>query len=454
MKKIIFLFVYVFTLFLENTNAQRVAFPGAEGAGKFASGGRGGKVLFVTNLEDSGEGSLRSAIEKKFPRIIIFKVSGTIFLKSPLEIEHGNVTIAGQTAPGDGICIAGYPVIIQADNVIIRFLRFRLGDINKIPEDALKAKKSKNIIIDHCTMSWAVDENASLYNIDSSTVQWCIISEALNSSFHPKGEHGYGGIWGGHIVTFHHNLFAHNVSRNPRFNGNRLGENDEFVDFINNVIYNWGSNSIYGGEGGRYNLINNYFKAGPATNKSVRRRIVEISKSENFNYGTFYIEGNYVEGYPEISLNNWKGGVDIDDSSYFNKVRSLKPFKIVDIKVQNAQEAYKYVLKYAGCSLIRDEIDKRIIEEVKTGTAKFGKTYKGGGKGIIDSQDDVGGWPVLKTKEYPVDSDNDGIPDDWEKKHGLNPFDGKDYNLYSLDKNYTNLEVYINSLVPIEFYKY
>jgi len=448
-KKILFCF---FLIIILNSfiHSQEIAFPGAEGAGKYTSGGRGGKILFVTNLEDSGPGSLRDAIEKKFPRIIIFKVSGTIFLKSPLEIKSGNLTIAGQTAPGDGICIAGFTVVIKADNIIIRFLRFRLGDVNKIPDDALKAKGCKKIVIDHCTMSWAIDENASLYNIDSSTVQWCIISEALNSSFHSKGEHGYGGIWGGHYVTFHHNLFAHNVSRNPRFNGNRLGEKDEIVEFVNNVIYNWGFNSVYGGEGGKYNIINNYYKAGPATNKKVERRIIEISKSEDNNYGKFYIDGNYVYGYSEISSNNWNGGVDIDDVTYIDKVRAKVPFKISDISIESAIEAYENVLKYAGCSLIRDEIDKRLIEEVRFGTAKYGKTYRGGGKGIIDSQEDVGGWPNLKTLPYPADTDNDGMPDEWEKSYGLNPLDSSDYNLYTLDKNYTNIEVYINSLVKLK----
>jgi len=253
------LLLVIFTLSIfgiEEVVSQK-AFPTAEGFGQYASGGRGGQVYIVTNLEDEGEGSLRKGILKHGPRIIVFAVSGTIALKSNLDINRGNLTIAGQTAPGEGITIKGYPVAIKADNVIVRYLRFRLGDENKVTDDALKARDVKNVIVDHCSISWATDENASFYQNKNFTFQWNIVSEALNSSVHSKGDHGYGGIWGGENVSFHHNLIASNNSRNPRFSGSKTTENldGEFVDFRNNVIYNWGDNSIYGGEEGSYNIF-------------------------------------------------------------------------------------------------------------------------------------------------------------------------------------------------------
>src|SRR5690606_26984745 len=273
----------------------QLAFPAAEGFGRYASGGRGGAVYTVTNLQDSGEGSLRKGIIKQGPRTIVFAVSGTIFLESPLDINRGDLTIAGQTAPGDGITIAGYPVSIKADNVILRYMRFRMGDINNLQGDALGGRGVSRVILDHCSMSWATDEVASFYGNRDFTMQWCIISEALNLSVHEKGEHGYGGIWGGAKASFHHNLIANNNSRNPRFSGSSTTPNgpDEFVDFRNNVIYNWKGNSIYGGEKGNYNVVNNYFKAGPATPKGRRDRILNPSEP----YGSFFVQGNHVEGF-------------------------------------------------------------------------------------------------------------------------------------------------------------
>ena len=423
---------------------QKLAFPGAEGSGKYTTGGRGGKVIYVTNLNDDGEGSLRAAINDPVTRTIVFAVSGTIFLQSGLEIKHGNLTLAGQTAPGDGICIAGYPVNLEADNIIIRFLRFRLGDINKVTGDAMGAQHHQNIIIDHCSFSWATDEDASFYRNRNFTLQWCIISESLNNSVHFKGEHGYGGIWGGHVVSFHHNLFAHNTSRNPRFNGSRRSQ-AEIVDFRNNVIYNWGFNNIYGGEEGFYNIVGNYYKAGPATSQKSRNRIVNITTSMSYDYGKFYVIDNHTESSTVVSADNWNGGVDTE--AIIDSVRAGEPFEHIPIKHQTAQEAFESVLKHAGASLVRDAVDERIIQEVRTGTASYGTQFRGGGKGIIDSQSDVGGWPVLNSKPAPADTDGDGMPDNWEVKNHLNPNDSSDGQILMLNQEYTNLEVYINSIV-------
>jgi hypothetical protein len=426
-------------------SAQPIAFPGAEGYGKYTTGGRGGKIIYVTNLNDTGRGSLRAAIKDSTCRTIVFKVSGTIFLQKKLEIKFGNVTIAGQTAPGAGICVAGFPFSIEADNVIIRFLRFRMGDINMVEGDALGAIGYKNIIIDHCSMSWSTDECGSFYKNHAFTLQWCIISESLYSSVHKKGSHGFGGIWGGYDVTFHHNLISGNASRNPRFNGTRLGETiTDRVDYRNNVLYNWGYNSAYGGEMGQYNMVANYYKPGPATQLKKNHRIVEITSEENLDYGKFYVAENFVEGNAGVSENNWNGGVNTKGDIL--KVRADKPFTFEPIRQHTAKEAYDLVLKFGGASFSRDSVDMRIITDVKNGTAKYGATYEGGGKGIIDSQKEVGGWPVLAQVESPLDNDNDGIADDWEVAHNLNPNSASDGNIINND-GYTNLELYLNGLV-------
>ena len=439
----LFLLISFFTV---SVLAQPIAFPGAEGSGKYTTGGRGGKVIYVTNLNDDGEGSFRAALRDTAARTILFKISGTIFLKSHLIIKHGNLTVAGQSAPGDGICIAGYPVFIDAGNVIIRYMRFRLGDIYKVTGDALGAQDQENIIIDHCSFSWATDENASFYKNNKFTLQWCIISESLNNSVHFKGEHGYGGIWGGRNVSFHHNLIAHNNSRNPRFNGSRRCP-VEMVDFRNNVIYNWGNNSIYGGEEGFYNLVANYFKAGPATSKKCRNRIVNITTSQSYRYGKFFVTGNYTAESSDISADNWNGGVDTEAD--IDSVKSPVPFEYIPVSEQTALQAYESVLTSAGASFRQDSVDARVIEEVRTGTAKFGTQFRGGGKGIIDSQDDTGGWPELLSKPAPDDTDNDGMPDNWEKENSLDPDNHADGAAFSMNPDYTNLEVYLNSLVGI-----
>ena len=303
-----------------STAIQPIAFPTAEGFGKFATGGRGGKVIIVSNLNDDGEGSFRKAVSAKEPRIIVFEVAGTIHLLSPLKI-NANATIAGQTAPGDGVCIADQPVSLGGDNIIVRYLRFRMGDRyqnkGKVPgsghDDAFGGVKRKHIIIDHCSFSWSTDECFSVYGGDSTTLQWNIISEPLNYSYHFEAgdtdfeRHGFGGIWGGSHLTAHHNLFAHCANRNPRFNGVRLGATQELVDYRNNVIYNWGSNNVYGGEAGMYNVVGNYYKPGPSTNKNVKSRIVNPTKTESLAFGKFFVSENYVEDNPAVSADNLLG---------------------------------------------------------------------------------------------------------------------------------------------------
>ncbi|GAB3821915.1 pectate lyase [Pontibacter rugosus] len=419
---------------------RAISFPGAEGAGMYTTGGRGGKVYIVSNLNDSGPGSLREAIEQQEPRTIVFAVSGTIDLQSRLSIAAGDVTIAGQSAPGDGICVKGYPVTVAADNVIIRYMRFRMGNEYNQEADALGGRQHKNIMVDHCSVSWSVDECVSFYTNEDFTLQWSIISESLNSSLHAKGSHGYGGIWGGTRASFHHNLFAHHNSRNPRFSGSKY-ETDvpsRNLDYRNNVIYNWGINSAYGGEEGEHNMVNNYYKAGPATPDKLRSRIVNPSKP----YGKFYVQGNYVEGDEKVSQDNWAGGVQCDDPE---ATRSRIAFDVAPMTTFTAQEAYQQVLASAGASHKRDAVDARVVNEVRTGTATF-TGAKSGKPGIIDSQEEVGGWPELKSLPAPADADKDGMPDTWEKKQNLNPNNNSDAAAFTLDKMYTNLEVYLNSL--------
>lgn len=446
------------------TRASLIAFPGAEGFGKFTTGGRSGVVYEVTNLNDDNVlGSLRYAVNQKGTRTIVFRISGTITLKSSLSIKNGNLTIAGQTAPGDGICLRGFPLSVDADNVIIRFIRIRLGDESGGESDATGGRYRKNIMIDHCSASWSVDETMSFYWNDSLTVQWCIISESLYNSNHPKGSHGYGGIWGGNLSTYHHNLLAHHSSRNPRF-----ASGSGINDVRNNVIYNWGFNSAYGGEAkdqtqtqqpmSAINLVANYYKPGPATKNNVRNRIVSPDSRNGANdYGRWYISDNLVVGNPDITNNNWNGGVQpILGSSYISVFKVDQPFDIIPIQQQSAEEAYKSVLLKAGVIFPkRDPVDSRIVNEVKNGNATFeGKTYKQNNPipdpskicGIIDSQTDVGGWPSLNSLPAPLDSDHDGMPDDWEKAHGLNPNDAGDRNNIA-SSGYTMLEEYLNGLV-------
>ena len=435
------------------------AFPGAEGYGKVATGGRGGKVIKVTNLNDSGTGSLRAAITTSGARIIVFEVSGNIILLSKLQINIGDVTIAGQTAPGDGICIQNYEMNVNASNVIIRYLRFRMGDLTKNEQDALWGRYQQNLIIDHCSMSWSIDECSSFYANKNFTMQWCMLSESLNKSFHEKDDHGYGAIWGGTNATFHHNLLASHNSRNARFDGgNRTGTGSspfgiDKVDYRNNVIYNWGSNSAYGGENGEYNIVANYYKAGPGTATSKKSRIMEISMETDLTkyapgYGKFYIADNYVDGNATVTANNWSGGVDAGSglgTTNYNLAKQITAFTAEPIPVHTAVQAYNAVLLYGGASFKRDAVDTRIMGEVKNGTVTFNGS-KTGFKGIIDSQTDVGGWPVLTQTAVLKDTDGDGMPDDWETANKLDPTKAN-ANGRDLSSAYDNIEVYINSIV-------
>jgi pectate lyase len=432
-----------------------LAFPSAEGYGKYTQGGRGGAVYEVTNLKDSGEGSLRAAVEASGPRTVVFRVSGTIELESPLVIENPYITIAGQTAPGDGIAIKDYPLQIGADEVILRYVRARLGDESDDDADAIGGRYVTNVIVDHVSASWSIDETVSIYHADSVTVQWSLVSESLYDSHHAKETHGYGAIWGGNHSTYHHNLLAHHSSRNPRF-----ASGSGHTDFRNNVIYNWGFNSVYGGENQQpgndeldfstINVIANYYKPGPATERGVRDRIAAPSARGRGDEGRWYVAENVVVGDSAVTADNWLG-VDGDEF-----VRLENPWSSMAIDQQTAAEAYQSVLENAGATVpTRDAVDTRIIEEVRTGNA----TYEGGAyrqhhslidpsqnSGIIDSQGDVGGWPELESAAPPTDSDHDGMPDAWERAHGLNPNDATDRNTRA-DDGYTMLEKYLNSLM-------
>jgi pectate lyase len=439
--------------------SQQLAFPGAEGYGKYVKGGRGGDVYEVTNLNDSGEGSLRAAVEASGPRTVIFRISGTIELESPLSIKNPYITIAGQTTPGDGICIKKNPVNIDADHVIIRYIRVRLGDESGGDYDAVSSRYTKHIILDHISASWSVDETMSIYHCDSITVQWCIISESMSKSNHVKGSHGFGAIWGSNYGTYHHNLLAHHTSRNPR-----MASGSGYTDYRNNVIYNWGYQSCYGGEKlqkgkpefdfSTFNMVANYYKPGPATQPGeVSYRIASPSFRTETDYGKWYIADNVVEGNDDVSADNWNGGVQTKIS--FEKIKLDKPWPSMLINQQTALKAYHSVLENAGAILPkRDAVDSRIIEETHGCFATYeGVSYKKENRvadpskicGIIDTQKDVGSWPILKSVPAPKDSDHDGMSDDFEYANNLNKDDPNDRNIIASD-GYTMLEKYLNSI--------
>ena len=508
--------------------AQAPAFPGAEGHGRYVTGGRGGKVIHVTNLNDKGAGSFRAAVSGNSKKIIVFDVAGVIPLASDLTIG-ANTTILGQTAPSPGITLRYYTVRPE-NNCIIRFIRLRRGQEKDINDgaDATWQRNKTGIIFDHCSFSWSIDEVASFYDNNNFTMQWCTIAESLTNPGHSKGAHGYGGIWGGKLASFHHNFLGHLMNRGPRFNGARYGWTEytsnkdydtykwknpvqaENVDFRNCVMYN-AQGTCYGGPGGgQINIVNNYYKAGPSQSlkgttqngikvdvstgkergNQERITLVTVSTSSNSdkNHPEFYemtsryfINGNTTETTKGSVTKNkdWKGvSYDKGTYTYNNEIysadkknlygdavehKTINGVSCVKIKMDapaptgvitthTADEAFSKVLANAGASLFRDEIDARYIEEAKTGTAQ----YKGSitqSPGIIDKVSDVNGYTekTFATGSRPkgFDSDNDGIPDDWETANGLNPNDASDALTYSLDEKgyYTNLEVYANSLV-------
>lgn len=450
------------------------AFPGAEGGGMYTTGGRGGRVLFVTKLDDDGsEGTLRWALSQKYPRTILFRVSGVIRLTKRLSITSGDVTVAGQSAPGDGICIAGFGVAVKADNVILRYLRFRMGDEmgdRARDEDALGGRYCRNVLIDHCSISWSTDECASFYANEYFTMQWCILSESLRCSLHAKGRHGYGGIWGGREASFHHNLLASHDSRNPRFDHPMLYlpnvSLEDFrgvVDFRNNVIYNWGSNNTYGGEGGCFNMISNYYKPGPATSsKSTAAFITAYGRTPDLHnkeeqvyyespYPTLYMAGNVMEGTPSINRSNYEGVRYAATGGERGELLDA-PMPILGLTeghttTHDAREALSLVLAWAGASHVRDAVDRRVVEDVRKGRASVTDGGHGSTGGLIDTQQAVGGWPEYRSLPAPADGDNDGMPDEWERAHGLNPADPSDAAMRDPATGYTCLESYLNGLV-------
>lgn len=447
------------------------AFPGAEGGGMWATGGRGGKVLHVTSLEDSNaQGTLRWAVTQNYARIIVFDVAGIIDLKSALVVNRDNVTIAGQTAPGDGICIKGNTFRIAANNVIVRFIRCRMGDLNKVENDAMQVMdkdvdKFSDIIIDHCSTSWSTDECASFYGMKNFTFQWNIVSESLRQSLHEKGAHGYGGIWGGTNATYHHNLLAHHDSRNPRIDHDYVSIQKGPVSIVNNVVYNWRGNTCYGGESSsttgdykKFNFIGNYYRPGPATPSNHIWFLEPTTSCSNCTNtyggsvvpGHFYMTGNVMHGHSALTADNWST-VHGASANLIKLIRESSAFTYADspssISLHNAEDAFDLVTDYAGACFSRDVIDTRIAKETKDGTA----TYTGSaGKvaGLIDSQSDVGGWPEYKG-EAANDSDADGMPDWFEDQFGLNKNNPADGPAIGLDKNgrYTNLEMYLHYIV-------
>ena len=471
--------------------AKIPAFPGAEGGGMYSLGGRGGKVITVTSLEDRGPGSFREACETGGARIIVFNISGIIRLKSPIIVRAPYVTIAGQTAPGDGVCIAGESFWVDTHDVVVRHMRFRRGETNVYHrDDSFGGNPIGNIMIDHCSCSWGLDENISFYRHMYSpgegyndeklptvnvTIQNTISAKALDTY-----NHAFGSTLGGENCAFMRNLWASNSGRNPSIGWFGI------FNFVNNVVYNWVHRSSDGGDyRAMFNMINNYYKPGPLTPKDqpVGHRILkpESGRSKlNYKvYGRVYAAGNIMEGYPEISKDNWNGGIQVEDQpdteGYTESMRSYEPFVMPYINIMSAKDAYDYVLQNVGANIpCRDIVDKRVIEEVETGVAYYEKklpkdaygnkwglapksqdeegyfkyrrlpkdSYK---QGIITDIRQMGGYPEYKGTPY-VDSDNDGMPDEWEKANGLNPNDPSDADLDCTGDGYTNIEKYINGI--------
>ncbi len=452
------------------------AFPGAEGGGAYTPGGRGGKVIVVTSLADEGPGTFREACETGGARIIVFNVSGVIRLSSPIHLRAPYVTIAGQTSPGDGVCLTGASFLIDTHDVVIRHMRFRRGaqDV-AFRDDAIGGNPVGNIMIDHCSASWGLDENMSIYrhvyNRDETghglklptvniTIQNSVFSEAMDTY-----NHAFGGTIGGHNCMFARNLFASNISRNCS-----VGMNEGF-NFVNNVTFNWWNRSVDGGDNtSLFNIINNYFKPGPITplDKPISYRILKPEsgrdKSKALSFGKAYVSGNIVHGNKKVTKDNWNGGVqladDVKEEEFLSKIRVNEPFPMPHVTIMPAQKAYNFVMENVGANFPkRDAVDARIVKSVQTGKAIYvenapefvspyikrrlpADSYK---QGIITDIRQVGGLPEYKGT--PVkDSDNDGMPDAWEIKNGLNPHDPSDATLDCNGDGYTNIEKYINGI--------
>ena len=457
----------------EDEHGAALAFPGAEGGGMYTTGGRGGRIIHVTNLDDSGTGSLRAAVEASGPRIVVFDVAGIIELSSKLRISNGDLTIAGQTAPGGGICIKNYATVVEADNVIIRFVRFRLGDQGANAddgEDAIWGRRQRDIIIDHCSMSWSIDECASFYGNSNFTMQWCILTESLRHSVHDKGSHGYGGIWGGENASFHHNLLANHDSRNPRFDHPEIYENPSDpdrrgnVDYRNNAVYNWGSNSTYGGEGGHFNMVGNYYRQGPASRDRayfIDANGIYTSSGTDYGYPYLYMDGNYYVQYTGMTAEDgvyWHDHGTKTPPDASRLLSSLLPIsgpdgQTVYTTTHSAQDAFALICETGGASLVRDEVDERACLDAQTGTASCTDGGNGSGDGIIDTPKAVGGWPEYSAATEneandKTDTDGDGIPDWFEEKFGLDT-ESDDSKAMTIDTKgrYTNIEMYLHYLV-------
>lgn len=420
----------------------------------------------VTSLNDNGKGSFRNVLEQYpgEPITVVFRVAGIIELKSSLVIRRSNVTIAGQTAPGDGICLKDHSFILSGagkggnkGNIIIRYIRSRPGGTLKSGLYGFDMENCHDVIVDHCSFSWANEECAAMYDTKNTTVQWCIVSEGLYDAGHAKGHRSYGGVWGGQYASYHHNLIANLNNRTVRFNGGRAHDTIALVDYHNNVIYNWGSpNACYGGDVkipgavSQVNIINNYYKPGPATSKTLKFVQALYAGEASKGTGEWYLSGNVMKGSSKLTRNNWHG-LDLSNlpEKDREKAKVREPFAVsISLPKQDASDAYKAVLENAGAILPkRDAVDARVVNETRTGTATgmglFGKP------GIIDRPAAVGGWPVYKNATAPADSDHDGMPDDWEKRNGLNPSDSNDGNKAGAD-GYTMLEIYLNGITAVK----
>lgn len=418
------------------------AFPSAEGFGACTPGGRGGKILFVTTLDDYDpskektiEGSLRAAVDTDGPRIILFRVAGTIALKADLWITKPFATIAGQSAPGGGICIRDYQLVLATNDVILRHLRIRSGDATRKEQMALGIFGGNNSIVDHCSMSWAIDEVMSSFGaVHNLTVQWSVIAEGLSKSFHPKGEHSKGSILQGDGgVTLHHCIYAHNSARNARID-------NVLLDFRNNVVYDWGYRCGYTSGGPVFsNYINNYFKPGPSTRKGAARRVFDPGDD----MPRMYLTGNILEGNEDATQNN---ALLVESQDEFNReeVRNtivvVGPFSVPDVRTDSAADALQRVMAEAGATKPqRDSADSRLMEQVRSGTGT-----------IIDSTDQAGGWPILEPGTPITDADNDGMPDDWEIKHSLGPSHEAALDADADKDGYTDIEEFLNETNPHE----